>query len=150
MEMKPNTSVIRNNLDKYISKYSNGKEVTAAQYITEIICEHWAKQNQQDLHYRFWTSAKWQKHYKSQIPAANKLVKKYNPKAIIRALNDPKAWKIYSLRAPHLPAMIEQHQKILESQKEELTKNFERKEEVKFAKKKTKQNIISKLRELDD
>jgi len=46
--------------------------------------------------------------------------------------------------------MIEQHQKILESQKEELTKNFERKEEVKFAKKKTKQNIISKLRELDD
>ena len=28
---------------KYISKYSNNKEVTAAQYITEIICEHYAQ-----------------------------------------------------------------------------------------------------------
>ena len=34
------TNVIRKARNKYLSKYSNGKEVTAAQYITEIICEH--------------------------------------------------------------------------------------------------------------
>lgn len=136
--------------EKYISKYSNGKEITAAQYITEIICEHWAKQNQQDLHYRFWsTSEKWQKHYKGQISTANKLVKKYNAKAIIKALNDPKASRIYSLRAPHLPAIIERYEKILEEQKEELTKNFERKENAKFEKNRSKKNIISKLKDLD-
>lgn len=138
-------------MEKYISKYSNGKEVTAAQYITEIICEHWAKQNQQDLHYRFWsTSEKWQKHYKGQISTANKLVKKYNPKAIIKALNDPKASRIYSLRAPHLPDIIERYEKVLEEQKEELTKSFQRKKEVKFEKRTAKKNIISKLRDLDD
>jgi hypothetical protein len=136
--------------EKYISKYSNGKEITAAQYITEIICEHWAKQHQQDLHYRFWsTSDKWQKHYKGQISTANKLVKKYNAKAIIKALNDPKASRIYSLRAPHLPAIIERYEKILEDQKEELTKNFERKENAKFEKNRSKKNIISKLKDLD-
>lgn len=137
--------------EKYISKYSNDKEVTAAQYITEIICEHWARQNQQDLHYRFWsTSDKWQKHYKAQITTANKLVKKYNPKAIIKALNDPKAFRIYSLRAPHLPAIIEQYEKILEQQKQELTKNLVRKDKIKFEQSKSKKNIISKLRDLDD
>jgi len=31
--------------DKYISKYSNNKFVSAAQYITEIICEHKAKKD---------------------------------------------------------------------------------------------------------
>ena len=38
---------------KYISKYSNGKEVSAAQYITELICENKAKQDKKDLHYKF-------------------------------------------------------------------------------------------------
>lgn len=136
--------------EKYISKYSNGKEITAAQYITEIICEHWAKQNQKDLHYRFWsTSKEWAKHYKGQITTANKLVKKYNPKAIIKALNDPKASRIYSLRAPHLSAIIEHYEKVLQEQSEELTKNFQRKQDVKFEKQKVKKNIISKLRDLE-
>lgn len=137
--------------DKYISKYSNGKEVTAAQYITEIICEHWAKQNQKDLHYRFWaTSPEWAKHYKGQIPAANKLLKKYPAVAIIKALNDPQTQRTYSLRSPILPAIIEKHQKILESQKKELTKNLERKEEVKYSQSKGHKNIISKLKDLDN
>lgn len=134
---------------KYISKYSNGKEVTPAQYITEIICEHWARVNNKDLHYKFWLTDKWQKHYKSQIPAANKLLKKYPAAAIIKALNDPQTSKTYSLRSPILPAIIERHQKILESQSKELTKEFIRKEEITFSVNKTTKNIISKLRDLD-
>ena len=136
---------------KYISKYSNGKEVTEAQYITELICEHWAKQNKKDLHYRFWaTSPEWAKHYKGQIPAAYKLLKKYSAAAIIKALNDTQTQKTYSLRSPILPAIIEKHEKILESQKKELTKTFERKEEVKHSKSNGKKNIISKLKDLDN
>ena len=137
---------------KYISKYSNGKEITAAQYITEIICEHWAKQNQKDLHYRFWsTSEQWQKHYKNQITSANKLLKKYSDKAIIKALNDSKAYKIYSLRDPFLLPIIEYYEKQLQENTESLTKEFVRKEQVKFSNKKSgKKNIISRLKDLDN
>ena len=44
----------------YISKYSNGKEVSDAQYITEIICEKKAKREKKDLHYRFWLNKEWE------------------------------------------------------------------------------------------
>jgi hypothetical protein len=37
--------------NKYLSKYSNGKTVSAAQYITEIICENKAKRDKLDLHW---------------------------------------------------------------------------------------------------
>ena len=70
---------------KYISKYSNGKEVTAAQYITEIICEKKAKIDKVDLHFRFWTTKKWDKFYRNQIGTANKLLEQYSDKAIIKA-----------------------------------------------------------------
>ena len=46
---------------KYISKYSNDKLISAAQYITEIICERKAVKDKQDLHYRFWISKEWSK-----------------------------------------------------------------------------------------
>lgn len=137
-------------MNKYISKYSNGREVTAAQYITEIICEKWAKVTGQDLHYRFWLNEKWQKHYKQQIPAANKLLKKYSAKAIVAALKDSKTDKTYSLRSPFLVPIIEKHEKILASQKKELTLDFDRKKEVKFGKASTRKNIISKLKDIDN
>jgi hypothetical protein len=98
---------------KYISKYSNNKEVSAAQFITELICEHKAKIEKRDLHFRFWlTSTYWTKFYKNQIATANKLLAKYDAKAIVSALNDSKAAKIYSLRAPHLLPIIEHHAKV--------------------------------------
>lgn len=138
-------------VNKYISKYSNGKEVSPAQYITEIICEKRAKQNGEDLHYRFWVNKKWSNFYKNQIASANVLVKKYKTNAIIRALNDPEAYKIYSLRAPFLIPIIEKHQSIIESENQTLNKEYTRKtDNVKFGKKISKKNIISKLRDLDD
>ena len=54
-------------MKKRISKYSNGVQVSDAQYITEIICENFAKKNKKDLHYRFWLEKSWSKFYKSQI-----------------------------------------------------------------------------------
>ena len=71
--------------NKYPSRYSNGKQVSAAQYITEVICEHKAKIDGLDLNYKFWINKEWDLHYRSQISSANKLLKKYSASAIIKA-----------------------------------------------------------------
>lgn len=135
----------------YPSKYSNGKQITAAQYITEIICERKAKNTKKDLHYRFWTNKLWEKFYKDQIASAHKLLKKYEDTAIIRALNSDKAQKIYSLRAPFLIPIIEQEQEKLQNENKELSLKLHRPVNVNFNRFIQKQsNIISKLKDLDN
>jgi hypothetical protein len=135
---------------KYISKYSNGKTVTAAQYITEIICQNKATLEKKDLHYKFWTNKEWSKFFRNQIATANKLISKYSEKAIINALKNPKASRIFSLRAPHLIPIIENEQKILESTNTTLSQSFDRSNDKKFDTNKPKEkNILSKLKELE-
>jgi hypothetical protein len=135
--------------DKYISKYSNGKPVSSAQFITEIICERKAQTSKQDLHYRFWVEKSWSAFYRNQIGSAHKLLKKYSAKAIIRALNTDQGRRIYSLRAPHLPAMIEDQERIIQTENTDLTLNIERKDTVSFGHVNQAKNIISKLKDLD-
>lgn len=135
---------------KYPSKYSNGKNVSAAQYITEIICERKAQMNKQDLHYRFWTTKAWASYYRNQIASAHKLLAQYSDAAIVRALSSKAAEKIYSLRAPHLIPIIEQEEKALSQRNQDLSINLDRTEKTVFRKEKSNSNIISKLRGLDD
>ena len=136
---------------KYPSRYSNEKFVSAAQYITEMICEKKAKIDKEDLHHRFWTSKKWSSFFRNQIATANKLVTKYGEKAVIRALKNPKAERMYSLRAPHLLAIIDKHEALLGLENNELTESINRDEKITFRKKSTgKPNILSKLKELDN
>lgn len=137
---------------KYISKYSNGKEVSAAQYITEIICENKAKKDKLDLHYRFWLNKVWSAYYKNQIATAHKLVAKYDDVAIVRALKNDRASKIYSLRAPHLIPIIEEEQTKLDAENKEITIALQRPSEIKFHKtsNKKQQNIFSKLKDIDN
>lgn len=139
-------------IKKYPSKYSNGKSVSAAQYITEIICEQWAKKNKKDLHYRFWLNKDWSAFYRNQIASANKLLEKYTDTAIIRALSNVKASKIYSLRAPHLAAIIEEEERKLKTENKQLTISMDRIEDIKFGDKTSKQskNIFSKLKDIDN
>lgn len=138
-------------MKKFPSKYSNGKQVTAAQFITEMICERIAKRNKKDLHYKFWVSKEWEKEYKGQIATAHKLLKKYHPKAIIDGLLSNDGLKIYSLRAPHLSDIVDKyvvhdeekpviHKKIID-------RNFleEGKQNTKY-----KKNVLDKLKELDN
>jgi len=132
----------------YISKYSNGKEVTAVQYITELICENKARNEKKDLHFRFWTNKAWARFYRDQIATANKLVQKYNEQAIIKALKSPQAQKIYSLRAPHLPAIIEHEQSLLASSNNILSKEYDRSDKKTYRTEKTK-SLISKLKEIE-
>lgn len=134
------------------SKYSNGKLVSAAQFITEIICENKAIKDRKDLHYRFWTNKEWASFYRSQIASAHKLLKKYDSTAIIKALKNTKARRIYSLRAPHLIPIIETEQNIFDQNKG-LTADYTESRNIQnnqFRKDKIKTNIISKLKELDD
>lgn len=113
-------------MKKYLSKYSNGKDVTPAQFIAEMACERIAKKKKKDLHYRFWLSPEWEKEYKGQIAAANKLLTKYSPKDIIDGLLSTDGRKIYSLRAPHLKDIIDKTSstKISDVKPKNIERNF--------------------------
>lgn len=137
------------NSNKYISKYSNDKTVSAAQYITELICERKALKDKKDLHYRFWLSKEWAAFFRNQIGSAHKLLKKYPDKAIINALLTNQGKKIYSLRAPHLPAIIEEEAKKLAAQNTQITKKIDRKQDISYSKNKSKKGIISQLKDLE-
>ncbi len=135
---------------QYISKYSNNKEVSAAQYITELICENKAKKDKLDLHYRFWLNKKWAAYFRNQIASAHKLLNKYDDLAIIRALKSAKAANIYSLRAPHLISIIDQEQTQLEQENQNITIELKRPENIKFGSKNKSSNIFSKLKDIDN
>jgi hypothetical protein len=135
---------------KFISRYSNNKEVSPAQYIVELICEKKAKIEKKDLHYRFWLTKEWEKYYKNQIATAHKLVKKYNPIAIVKALQDIKTSKTYSLRAPFLKSIIEEHQRVLDSQNKEFSKLIDRSDQKTYKKNKSAKNILSTLEDIDN
>jgi len=135
---------------EYPSKYSNGKTVSAAQYIAELICERKAKKQKKDLHYRFWLSEEWEKEYKGQIAAAHKLLKKYDAASIVEALNSSQGVKIYSLRAPHLEGIISKVSESRAKRPKPKQKTIERNlfDKGKVEIKKT--NILDKLKEIDN
>jgi hypothetical protein len=136
--------------NKYLSKYSNGKYVSQAQYITEIICENKAVKDKTDLHYKFWTTKKWSSFFRNQIATAHKLLENYQPNAIIKALTSNEGKKIYSLRAPHLKEIIEKKVLEIENENKKLTKTYNRSTDITFKKNITNNNILSKLRNLDN
>lgn len=135
--------------DQYLSKYSNDKYVSAAQYITELVCENKAVKDKCDLHYRFWTTKKWALYYRNQIASAHKLLVKYRAPAIIKALRDTDGKKIYSLRAPHLIDIIQRYESLLDSENKTLTKDLDRSERVSFRSQSHK-TILSKLKDIDN
>jgi hypothetical protein len=135
--------------NKYPSKYSQ-TTVSAAQYVTELICEKKALIEKKDLHYRFWLNNEWSKFFRNQIASANKLIKQYGDKAVVRALSNPKSKNIYSLRAPHLKPIIEYEKLQLESENTQLSKTIDRNPKTNFRQSTTSKNIISKIRDLDN
>lgn len=138
-------------MDKYISKYSNGKYVSAAQYITEMICENKARIDKKDLHYRFWLNKEWSAFFRNQIATANKLVKIYGDKAIIKALKNDKAAKIYSLRSPVLQDIIKREAYLLSQQKAPKPKTYDRNIDIsKRRDNRINKNILSKLEDIDN
>ena len=103
----------RTKKSKYHSRYAESY-VSAAQYITEIICERKSAMSKQDLPVRFWQLKEWQKYFRFQIKTANALLKKYHEKAVVKALLDPRGERIGSLNNPNLIPLIEEFQKQVE------------------------------------
>lgn len=140
--------------NKYPSKYSNGKNVSAAQYITEMICEKKAKKDKVDIHYRFWLNKEWSSFYRNQIASANKLLLKYDDMAIIKALSSPKMNNIYSLRYPNLEKIIREEQSKLDAQTIKLEQSkidYNRVNQNSYRKQfKQAKSIISKIEEIDN
>jgi len=97
-------------MQKFKSRYSPGKDVTIAQYITELICEKKASISGKDLPIFFWKLPEWQKFYKSQIHTAYGLVRNYDSNVLIKVLNSPEAKRQFSLRSPKLLSLFKKAQ----------------------------------------
>lgn len=134
----------------YPSKYAGDGYVTPAQYITEIICEKLAKRNKKTLPLKFWENEEWSKFYRQQIIVANGLLKIYSDKAIVAALKNKKAWSIYSLRAPHLDAIIQEEEAKIKKVTTENVIEVSDKDTLTHRQTENKPSIISKLRKLDN
>lgn len=133
-------------MNKYPSRYSPGKDVTPAQFITELICEKKAAQDDDELPLQYWKIKKWQRYFQNQVTAAHKLVKQYPPDQIIRALQRIDAKTIYSLRNPYLIRLIKQEKreppaKLHKPELASVTEKPQRQE---------KESRLSRLRKLQD
>lgn len=141
----------RTSKSKYPSIYSPKGWVTAAQYIIEVVCEHKAKADKVDLPVRFWLNKEWAAYYKMQLRAAHKLLKQYDEKAIIRALKDPRGKKIYSLMAPWLVDIIEEKQRLVDVENQNLRDLMQQEQKavedgpVTFRKQRKSESILDKL-----
>ncbi|RLI51663.1 hypothetical protein DRO61_01875 [Candidatus Bathyarchaeota archaeon] len=102
------------------SKYSPSKWVTPAQYIIELVCENSAKYYGRDLPVRFWRIEEWSKFFSSQTRAVNRLLKKYEYKAIISAV---KSKNIRSLLPKWVENVIAEEQNKLNSKRASVEKN---------------------------
>lgn len=142
----------RTNKSKYQSKYGGGY-ITPAQYIVERICEHKANQDNTGLPYKFWNTKKWRGFFRSQMTIANGLLKLYSPEAIVAALRQPKAAKVYSLGASFiLDDLFDAEQKKIDAHKKNIKKSNRDKiskdvtsKPVKFSSKKSKMNKLRAL-----
>lgn len=104
----------RSDASKYPSRYSPDGWVTAAQFIIELVCEAQAKKDCKELPLKFWTHEEWQAEFKSQTRATARLLKKYEPKAIINAIQSKKIW---SLRPKWVEGIIKKEQEAIDGKR---------------------------------
>jgi len=92
---------------QYKSIFKEGY-VTAGNYITEVIFEKRHNHfNCGRFPEKFWTDKKHQGPYKGQVIQANRLLKKYHPDSIIKAIKSPEAKFIFKLQDKKLIPIIE-------------------------------------------
>lgn len=104
---------------KYKSKYGAKSNITAAQYITELLCEKMAEQRGDDLPDRFWNNkGYYARKFRHEIIQANELLAEYkDEKAIIEALRDSRTWNVKSLRNKKLKYIINEKKQEIERKK---------------------------------
>ena len=104
----------RSSNSRYESRHGGGW-ITPAQFLAELMCERFAKQNRQDIPPKFWDKQPWKKEFFKQLSLANKLLEKYDPALVSKALRSQEGKKIFSLGAPWLKKIIELEQRKFKS-----------------------------------
>ncbi len=138
---------------RYPSRYSPGSYVTAAQYIIELVCERKAAFDNTSLSIRFWNLPEWKVFFSKNLRQVHKLLRSYNEKAIIRALNDFGFSKCYSVFTERFSNLIQKHQ--IKLDKINSQKNIQQTPVVpniidnKVRPHRNEDNVLSKLKELD-
>lgn len=148
----------RSNKSTYPSRYGGG-HVTIAQYITEYLCENIARANGKELPTQFWEQEEWTKFFKTQIVLLNqRLIKKYHPRAIVKALKDPRCKRVTSfggfLKVEHWIKVLKEMDGICRAEdirsstlKETVAVDAtKQKPQIQHGKK----SVLSKLRDLDN
>lgn len=97
-------------MKKYPSRFSQGKFVNEFQYILQLICQKNASQTQRELPPEFLNEPQWKTFWGAQLKKCSQLLKSYSSESIIKALNDPRAKKIYSLHAKWLIPIIQEYE----------------------------------------
>ncbi len=112
----------RSKNSRYESRHGGGW-ITPAQFLAEVMCERYAKQNRQDIPPKFWYKEPWKKEFFKQLSLANKLLEKYDPALVSKALRSSEGKKIFSLGAPWLIKLIEyEEHKFKEADQEKVEK----------------------------
>jgi len=101
-----------NNKNKYYSKYSAtpNKEITFAQYINELICEHKASFDKQVLPIQFWKIPRWSNFYRKNLRQISKLLKQFDSQAILNVIQSKPWQNSYSIFTERFLNMVEAEQ----------------------------------------
>jgi len=138
------------------SKYkheSTGDHCTCAAYVAEIMCKKNAEnKNVGSLPHKFWNKKPWNWTFKKQLWAAQKILKTYSEKALVKAVNSPEFKRIFSLNHPNCLGIIRRYELLLDSQKDKVADQEVK--PIKEAKTRStsfkKKNTLSKLRQIEN
>ncbi|MFI5404949.1 MAG: hypothetical protein ACHQ1D_00400 [Nitrososphaerales archaeon] len=97
-------------MDKLYSSLFSDLKISAAEHITELICQKKALKDKTTLSQNFWQLPKWKTVYVREISQAHILLKTYSEKAIVAAINHPSMWAVTSLRNGNLLPIIKEEQ----------------------------------------
>jgi len=133
------------------SKYkhqSTGDHCTCAAYLAEMMCLRLAEhKNEGNLNFKFWNKKPWDWTFKQQLFAANKLIKQYGEKPVLRAVLEKKS--VFSLKNKRVEPEIKRQLKLIEDNKDK-KQELDIKEEPKTRKKTYgKKSKLNKLRGLN-
>ena len=133
------------------SKYKHqttGDYCTCAAYIAEMMCLRLAQyKNEGNLAFKFWSKKPWDWTFKQQLFAANKLIKQYGEKAVLRAVLEKKS--IFSLKNKQMLPEIERQADAIKKQTSEEQKLDIKKNAQNRKKSYGKKSALDKLRKLD-
>ena len=132
------------------SNYGGGN-VRPAQYIIELICTKKARMFKQTLSYRFWTDPEWATFFKRWLKQVHVLLRKYDPLAIIGALNDERAGMRWSIHSEFMINLIKEHNKRIKSEKREVKVDAEQMERAResMPRQPQMQNVLQDLLDID-